>query len=106
MESLTLIRAINDDLSLALPEKISQDDLHQQLSLYINELINSNFQHLVFLLYRIDVNETKLKEMLKKDGGADAAGLIAEMIILRQKQKIESRKSFPPRQNDPSEETW
>jgi hypothetical protein len=74
----------------------------------INEWINNDFEHLLYLLYRIDVHEDKVRRMLKDQKGEDASEIIADLIIDRQKQKIETRKLF--RFNKPSdiseEDAW
>jgi len=61
----------------------------------------------VSILYRIDVNERKLKFLLQENVGEDAAVIIADLIIERQLQKIKSREAF--RQNwsdEDGEEKW
>lgn len=86
-----IIPLLNKELSLELSEKLTMDELRMLLSNYINQLINSDFEKLVFYLYRIDVNETKMKQLLQKQGGENAAGLIAQLIIDRQLEKIKAR---------------
>lgn len=74
----------------------------------INDWINNDFEHLLFLLYRIDVHEDKVRKLMKEHRGENAAEIIADLIIERQKQKIETRKLFqfknPPDISD--EELW
>ncbi|MEO6812792.1 MAG: hypothetical protein ABI172_02610 [Ginsengibacter sp.] len=79
-------------------------DTKKQLVLLINQLINSDFYALVQLLYRIDVSEKKLKEVLNNNLNNDSAPLIADLIIKRQLQKIESRKSVLKQKNEKDEE--
>src|SRR3954469_16423994 len=59
----------------------------------IDELIVKDFDKLKWILYRIDVSEKKLTEALK-NSEADAATIMADMIIQRQIEKAESRKKF------------
>ena len=81
--------------------------LHAQLAAYVNQLIISNFDDLIFLLYRVDVNEAKLKALLKANVGLDAGELIATLIIERQVQKIISRREHGRDNNDIKEdESW
>lgn len=68
-------------------------DLQTSLAAYINELIIHDFERLVQLLYRIDVSEQKLKQLLREKKGTDAGILIAQLIIQRQWEKIESRRN-------------
>lgn len=79
-------------------------DTKKQLVLLINQLINSDFYALVQLLYRIDVSEKRLKEVLNNNLNNDSAPLIADLIIKRQLQKIESRKSVLKQKNEKDEE--
>ena len=87
----SIIAGINHSMEMELKENISMDELKNVLSGYIHQLINNNFNKLVSILYRIDVNETKLKELLQDNPAADAGKIIAELIIDRQWQKIKSR---------------
>lgn len=102
-----LIPAINDSLEIAIPVTASLDELKEKLAEHINNLINHDFQKLVFLLYRIDVNETKMRQLLEMKEGENAAELITGLIIERQLQKIKSRQQFRQRDNDIDEnEKW
>ena len=65
----------------------------------IDELIHHDMEKLKWILYRIDISEKKLSEALK-DSEADAATIIADMIIQRQIEKAESRKKFGEQEND------
>ena len=80
-----LITDINQSLEISLPESISGEDLREKL---------------VFSLYRIDVNESKMRHLLEQKEGKNAAGLIADLIIERQSEKIKSRQHFRQRDND------
>lgn len=78
-----------------------------RLAVIINELINKDFDRLVGILYRLDVNEQKLKELLAQNQLSDAGLIIAESIIERQKQKMASRKKFSGSATDiPEDEKW
>lgn len=75
-------------------ESIPVQELQQRLTLFINDLIQHDFQRLVAILYKVDVDENKLKNILKAEAGKDAAGVIARLIIEREKQKILTRKQY------------
>lgn len=73
----------------------------------INHLINADFSKLVQILYRIDVNETKLKRLLKENDTANAADIIAALVVERQLQKITSRRESRRDENNFDEaEKW
>jgi hypothetical protein len=102
-----IISDINQSLEIGLPGSISLEELKQKLTSHINHLINHDFEKLVFYLYRIDVDETNMKRLLEQREGENAAGLIADLIIERQVQKIKSRQQFRQRDNDIDEdEKW
>lgn len=102
-----LVTDINQSLEISLPGSISLEELKQRLTSHINHLINHDFEKLVFYLYRIDVNESKMKYLLDQREGENAAELIADLIIERQLQKIKSRQQFRQRDNDIDEnEKW
>ncbi len=106
MELKGLIQTVNDSMAIDLPEKLSLNELHIQLAKYIDHLIRVNFEKLVTLLYRIDVSESKLKELLKENPDQDAAKLIATLIIERQIQKMKLRSKNKPGPDIPETEKW
>ena len=65
---------------------------------------NSEFEHSDA---RIDVNEKKIRFSLEENLHKDAAAVIADLIIERQFQKMESRKKFTQQNNaENGEEKW
>lgn len=78
-----------------LPGVVNEmQDAENFLAEKINELIKNDFNHLVQILYRIDVNEARLKQVLKDNPNEDAGKIITQLIIERQQQKIISRNEF------------
>ncbi len=57
----------------------------------IKELIKYRFEHLMWILYRIDVDETKAMDALSKPF---AAQKLADLIVERQVQKWKTRKGM------------
>lgn len=88
-------------------QTVSFDKARQQLIFLINELINKDFHSLIQLLYRIDVNEKKIRTFLAQNTDGDSAIILADLIIERQLQKAESRQRFS-NENKPAsdEEKW
>ena len=79
---------------------------YEKLVNCINELINTNFQALIQLLYRLDISEKKLKESLHQHGGINAAAIISTMIIERQAEKIISKGNNAMKDSIDDEERW
>ncbi|MGG9964350.1 hypothetical protein [Ferruginibacter sp. SUN106] len=107
IENTALIQDINSTLAIALPDKISFEELQRQLANHINQLIKNNFESLVALLYKIDVDENKLKLHLIDNPNDDAGNVIALLITERLQQKAVFKKQFSdkPSATD-NEEKW
>lgn len=101
-----LLPALRHFFDLELPESFSLDELRNHLAAHINRLIDQDFEKLVFLLYRIDVDEARMRALLQHREGTDSGLLIADLIIERQLQKIQSRRSSGHAPGVPEEEKW
>ena len=107
MDTSELAEGLSKELAIELPGKSSYEELQKVLAEHINHLIKNDFEKLVGLLYRIDVNEQKLKTLLQQYTNEDAGNIIALLIIERQEQKIRSRQQFSQRdKNINEEEKW
>ena len=105
--STDLMPALRQTLNIDLPESISMDELKEKLSAHLNHLIQTDFEKLVGILYRMDINEPKLKLLLKENTDSNAGLIIADLMIERQEQKIKSRQQFSKRDNNINdEEKW
>jgi hypothetical protein len=96
-----LLAQLDVELTIAQQQK-----LKEELAGYINELLQHNFHHLVYLLYRIDVSERRLKSLLKESTETDAALIIADLMIQRQIEKRKSRDSYQNKAEQDDEEKW
>jgi hypothetical protein len=102
-----LIISLKTEMQIELAEKISFEEVKQKLTEHVNYLINNDFQQLVRLLYKVDVNEKKLRNVLIENKDNDAGNMIAQLIIERQLQKIKTRREFSEKNNtDSDEEKW
>ena len=106
MKDEQALQEISMELGIILNE---QDDSFgkQLLAEKINELINNDFQKLVSILYRMDISEIKLKQLLNENPGTNAAQIISDLMIERQAEKIRSRQRFSKRdENISDDEKW
>ena len=102
-----LVPAINQSMEIELPATGTHEQLREKLSVVINDLINHDFEKLVFHLYRIDVDEARMRALLANKEGENAGGLIADLIIERQLQKLRTKAAFKQQMNEGSgEEKW
>ena len=68
--------------------EISFDKIAQVLVPCIAELLNKNYQAFLNLLYRIDLNESKIKSEVTAHKEMQFELILAEMIIKRELQKV------------------
>ena len=86
---------------------VDRFDFINHLSLEIDRLIVEDFPKLVYILYRLDVSETKLREMLDKYVYEDAGYVIAQLVIDRELQKAEQRATAAqPKDDIPEKDKW
>lgn len=83
-----------------------KQELKEQLISIVNSLLLHDFNKLVQILYRVDVSEQKLKELLQKNPQTDAAIIIADLLIERQEEKIKTKQSFKTDDHITDEEKW
>ena len=102
----SIVTGINNSVGIELQESISMDELKNLLSMHIHHLINNDFNKLVSILYRIDVSEKKLRQLLEVNPAGDAGKIIAELIIDRQLHKIKSRQESGNNPDIPEDEKW
>jgi hypothetical protein len=87
----------NVNLNLT-PEKRS--GVINELSYFINEMLVSNFPLLVHLLYRADIDEKKLKQLLLDNQAKDAALIISELLVKRQEEKLRTKERYRGSEED------
>ena len=81
--------------AIIIPDEF--DDLTQlraYLTKKIAELLDTNYQKLINILYRIDVNEDKLNELFGSKNREFIPARLADLIIERQIQKINLRNKY------------
>jgi hypothetical protein len=96
-----------EQLSLTL-EKYSRDDqqLKTNIQQLVNDLIVHDFNQLVNFLYRMDVNENKLKKLLHDNPATDASVIITDLLIERQLEKIKTKMTFKSKDDIDDNEKW
>ena len=70
------------------------EELKQALAAKLSKLINEDFEGLLQLLYRIDVDEEKAKEALAENPLDKGPYVLAELIIERQMEKVRTREEY------------
>lgn len=98
-----------DDMLLKINDTstiFKKEDLRMQINDFINHLLIHDFNRLVQILYRVDVNEQKLKTLLQQNSDRDASVLITDLLIQRQEEKLKSRQAFKKNTDIPEDEKW
>lgn len=88
---------ITRDLGLIESELIaldSVDTFKNKLTNIIRYLLDKDFEKLLHAMYRIDINEEKLKTVLASESPEDVAPNLASLIIERELQKVETRRRY------------
>lgn len=80
-------------------------DAHKVLTEMIAYLIDHNFEKLLWILYRIDVDEAQAKLLLSKHLPEEAPGLLATLILTREEQKQAVKEAFNNKAPDMSDES-
>ncbi|HEY4208011.1 MAG TPA: hypothetical protein VGM31_14405 [Puia sp.] len=102
-----LIQALNHTHPWGLTAKLTPGEVETILAEKLNGMIRDDFGGLVQLLYRIDVEEPRLRYLLQHHKGEDAGRIIAQLIIDRLLQKIETRRQYAAKSKDiPDDEKW
>jgi hypothetical protein len=100
-------RSIASDFELANPEdgaNLSEEALFQMLCDRITWLIEHNMEYLLSLLYRNDVAEKKIHDALSPRCPEPANIALAQLVMERQKQRMETKKLYGSQQSDEVEE--
>lgn len=105
-EKTEVIQSLSQLVAIAVAEHIRWEEFELSLREKINDLIQNDFSKLVECLYRIDIDEAKLKSLLNRQANVDAAIIISQLIIERQLQKIRDRKKYGNTAGFSDEEKW
>lgn len=80
------------ELGLVLPETENYELFVKELARAIQYLIDTDFEKLMHLLYRVDVDEQKVKQAFGLE--QDVAHELALLVIEREKQKVITRAKY------------
>jgi len=88
----SLAKIISKDFDM--PENLNESQLREILIKAFTYLVEDDFSKLLQILYRADVDQYKLKELLENTADKSSAEIIADAYIERQKAKIETWKKY------------
>lgn len=100
LDSLTF-KKLSDNHKLSLSEPLPQDyeimdkeELKNRLTIFISDLLENNFEKLCNMVYRHDVSEDRFQMALQAGSMLEQAEGVAELVIERELQKVETRKAY------------
>lgn len=70
------------------------DSLLEKVTWVITYLIEKDFEKLLWLLYKVDVSEKKIRDTLDGIVEGDVAEILAKMVIERECQKAKTRLEY------------
>lgn len=86
-----------------LQEKLAHDQVNNEELIHvmaerIRELLAGDLEALMSMMYRLDIDEAKMKLAFSKDNIEDPAISLAKIIIERQKRRMDTKKKYqqPP----------
>jgi hypothetical protein len=89
---MSLISIISKDFDI--PDNLSENQLRDAMVDAFAYLIDNDFPKLIQILYKADVDQYRLKELLETVEGSSSAEVIADAYIARQMAKIETWKKY------------
>ena len=92
IDTTSLLKIISKDFEIS--EDISESQLRNSLIKTFEYLVEDDFQKLLQVLYKADVDQYKLKELLENTDGKSSAEIIADAYIERQMKKVETWKKY------------
>jgi saccharopine dehydrogenase-like NADP-dependent oxidoreductase len=99
-------RQLSADADLTTTQHVTYDELEAALAEKLAYMISTDFQQFVLLLYKVDVSEFRVRQILESDLSPGVYRNIAALLIERQQEKIVSRKIYSQPPPDDDEEKW
>ena len=70
------------------------EELFEQIEPHINQLINSNQQKFMSILYRIDLSDEQIKRAVNENSSEPFSAIVSDLIIKRELQKVVIRNHY------------
>ena len=79
---------------------LAYEELFSQLNVYIEQLLNNNYEKLMSLLYQIDVSQKELTRPDSNHNFSTVPEIITHKILERELKKVLTRDYFKDKKND------
>ena len=70
------------------------EELFEQIEPHINQLITSNQQKFMGILYRIDLGDDQIKKAVSENSSEPFSAVVSDLIIKRELQKVVIREHY------------
>ncbi len=70
------------------------EELFEQIEPHISELVNSNLQKFMSILYRIDLSDEQIKKAVNDNSSEPFSAIVSDLIIKRELQKVVIRNHY------------
>ena len=75
-------------------ETVSREELKRRLTIFISELLETNFEKLCSMVYRHDVSEARFNHVLQSGSIKEQAEKLSDLVIERELEKVKSRQAY------------
>lgn len=89
---MSILKIISKDFEIS--DNLSENQLREAMVDAFAYLIDNDFQKLIQILYKADVDQYELKKLLETVEGLSSAEVIADAYIARQMAKVETWKKY------------
>ena len=93
-ESSQVYEIISGNFELEEVKEITIEEIQKILTARIREMLDTNLEKLLHILYRIDVSQKKTDVIFNSPFKDEIAEDLAAAVIERQLEKIETRKKY------------
>ena len=91
-----LAALLHRDVELAEADYGDEADLLRRLVDHLDYLVDQRMEWLLSLMYRMDIDERRVRAALRPDAAEPANVGLARLILERQKQRLHTKKAYPP----------
>ncbi|PWN71562.1 hypothetical protein C1631_002760 [Chryseobacterium phosphatilyticum] len=91
METNQPILLLADKLDIPVKQNDTEEKLFFALAEYLEQVIQTDFNKLLGILYRVDVAEEKVRQALAENKNQSSGQVIATLLIEREQEKIKTR---------------
>lgn len=94
-DTVSLMKIVGNDFDIA--NSLTEEQLIAALVDAFAYLIDHDFQKLIQIMYKADVDQDKLKKLLEEAEGLSSAEVIAKAYVDRQKAKVATWEKYSPK---------